>query len=155
MSPDRLIRTVAGVHGGALVIVGLGYIATGLAWVLSPLVALQKGVSWVPHGAVTQDSVGGVWIVVGFLVLASGLFSKGHKKWETAGYIAAIVWPVLICLWFLGAALIGRGGVWVIALVMVAWPTVFITWIGLRAPDATVTTTRAHATLADDEDTRT
>lgn len=140
--PDRIIRTVAGIHGGALVIVGLGYIATGLAWMLSPLVALNEGVTWVPHGSVTQDSVGFVWLITGFLVLASGLFSKGHRVWENVGYVAAVFTPTLVCSWFLGAALIGRSGVWVIALVMVLWPTVFLIWVGTRASGHDVIETR-------------
>lgn len=131
--PDRLLRTIAGVHGGALVIVGLGYISTGLAWILSPLVALNDGVTWVPHEAVTQDSVGIGWTLVGFAVLGAGLFSKDHSRLETSGYVVAVFWPVLICLWFLGAALLGEAGVWIIALVMVAWPTAFLVWVGLRA----------------------
>lgn len=136
--PHRIIRTVAGVHGGALVIVGLWYIAQGLAWVLSPSVGLSAGVAWVPHGWVTQDSVGWLWAGSGALALAAGLASKGRRWLETLGYVVALFVPVLVVVWFLVAAYLDRPVTGPIGIIMIAGPTGFVAWVGLRAQDEPV-----------------
>lgn len=135
MSPQRYIPTVNGVHGGALVIVGLWYIAQGLAWSLSASRGLEAGVAWIPHGWVTQDSVGWGWTTVGAAVLLCGMFSKAHQWRENVGYVLAVFYPSLILLWFLIALYLGRPVTGAIGIVMMAGPLAFVAWVGLRVKD--------------------
>lgn len=137
--PDRFIKTIAGIHGGALVIVGLGYIATGLTWIFAPSYTRATGLDWIQAGWVSQDSIGALWLISGVIALIAGMFSKGHKRLEAIGYAAALFTALMVIGWFVWAAVLGDLYMLALIIVQLVWPTTLVWWIWTRA-DTTTTT---------------
>lgn len=133
---DR-IPTVAGVHGGMLVIVGALYTAIGITWHVADSPHREAGIGWVPWHAINETAVAWLWVLSGLFTCICGLFSKGHRRWENAAYFVGIFTPLLLAGWFLIAWIGGSAPTGVLTSIAYAGYALLLGWVGARVRDNT------------------
>lgn len=131
---DR-IPTVAGVHGGALVIAGFIYTAIGITWLVASTETREEGIAWLPWQAINSTAVGWMWLAAGLLAFFAGLFSKGHRRWENVAYFGAIFVPSLLAAWFLIAWYAGAAPTGILTSIAYGGYGLLLGWIGARVRD--------------------
>ena len=131
---DR-IPTVAGVHGGMLVIVGAVYTAIGITWHVADSPTREAGIQWVPWHAINTTAVAWLWVCAGLFAFACGLFSKGHRRWENAAYFVGIFVPLMLATWFFIAWCAGTAPTGVVTSIAYLGYGLILGWVGARVRD--------------------
>ena len=136
MSPHKYIKTVAGVHGGLLIIAGAVFTAIGLTWLGWDSASRVQGVGWIPWRAINPTLVGGMWIFAGVTGIVAGWFSKGHRLLENAAYYVVCFVPVLLAIWFLFGWAQGYAPTGFITAISYTGYAALIGWVASRVKEA-------------------
>lgn len=103
--PGRFIPTSSGILGSVLIVAGLGLVGIGIGWVTTTTAQRLEGVAWLA-GYNTDLYIGIGWIIAGLVAFMGGAFNL-HRRLETAGTVAAIMWPLTVGGLFLVAQFFG------------------------------------------------
>lgn len=130
--PNRIRKSVDGLHGGTLIIAGIIYTLLGITWWVAPSAARLAGIDWIPFTFINDTTVGAMWVGSGVVSVITGFLTRGRTRLTNIAFYLAVFVPTLLAIYFLLAFFMGESPRTLITMISYFGYAALVGWVGSR-----------------------